>query len=361
MKQFGLIVSSGLAMFSMFFGSGNLVFPILAGSSGGDFAFMSFLGFFLTAVLVPFSGIFAMFLYQGDSKFFFSRLGNKAAIIVPFLILGLMGPFGVLARCITVAHGAYKLIDSGLSLEVFSFISVAIIFLFTTRKNKIVSLLGVILTPFLLISLAAITGFGLTQTPIEQQINSGNPLDSFVNGLHLGYQTMDLLASFFFSSFLIHHLQKNKGASLNTFLTSSVVGSFLLSIVYLSLILLGAKYQFALQGVAPQEMLAKIAMMTLGAWAGPVVSITVILACLTTTIVLASLFADFLKKDLLKDSISGALSLVITLGIAFVVSTLDFMGIMRVLGPIVEFAYPLLIGFTLLRIVETVAFRIRKA
>src|SRR5579872_2320269 len=106
MKNKTLIISTGLAMFSMFFGSGNLVFPLVVGqTSEGHFGFAA-IGILITGVLVPFLGILAMLLFNGSSKDFFGRLGNPAVFWFPLIALSLMGPFGVLARCITVAHGS---------------------------------------------------------------------------------------------------------------------------------------------------------------------------------------------------------------------------------------------------------------
>ena len=70
MKNKSLILATGLAMFSMFFGSGNLVFPLVVGQmSEGHFGLAS-LGILLTGVLVPFLGILAMLLFDGNSKVF---------------------------------------------------------------------------------------------------------------------------------------------------------------------------------------------------------------------------------------------------------------------------------------------------
>jgi LIVCS family branched-chain amino acid:cation transporter len=356
MKNKALIVSTGLAMFSMFFGSGNLVFPLMVGqSSQGHFGFAS-LGILLTGVLVPFLGILAMLLFKGSSNDFFSRLGKPAIFWFPLISLSLMGPFGVLARCITVAHGSFRWISPETPLWLFSLISCSVIFLLTVKKNRIVPMLGSILTPVLLISLATIVFFALNAKQIPSPASWNGAWTSFKEGIFQGYQTMDLLAAFFFSIFVIKHLENAFGAekdparALPVFLKASFVGAGLLSAIYFALVLMGAVYAFELATVPPQEMLTFIAQKTLGPWAAPIVSAAVILACLTTAIILTSLFADFLRKEVTKNQLAPSLAILTTLGIAFFISTLEFSGIAKFLGPILEMIYPALIVLTLLSI-----------
>ncbi|PIS03435.1 MAG: hypothetical protein COT85_00185 [Chlamydiae bacterium CG10_big_fil_rev_8_21_14_0_10_42_34] len=352
MKNKTLILSTGLAMFSMFFGSGNLVFPLVVGQlSNGHFNLAS-IGILLTGVLVPFLGILAMLLFNGSSKDFFGRLGKPATFWFPLIALSLMGPFGVLARCITVAHGAFKLLIPTTPLWIFSVGTCAIVFLLTIRKNKIVPLLGSVLTPILLVSLAAIAFFGLISVDLPTA-SIGGEWESFKMGIFQGYQTMDLLAAFFFSAFVIKHLKdqsKSEENTLSTFFKAAMIGAGLLSIIYFILVVLGSMYAPQLANIPPQEMLGFIAQAALGPWAAPIVCLAVVLACFTTAIVLTSLFADFLKKEVTKDKINNSTAIFTTLAIAFFTSTLEFSGIAKVLGPILEAIYPALIVLTVLSI-----------
>ncbi|KIA76120.1 hypothetical protein DB43_AT00060 [Parachlamydia acanthamoebae] len=357
MKNKSLVVSTGLAMFSMFFGSGNLVFPLTVGrDAGGQFALAS-IGFLLTGVIVPFLGVLAMFLYRGEARSFFSSLGKGAAFWFPLCALSLMGPFGVLARCITVAHGIFCLVVPGVSLPLFSIISCAVIFLLTMNKGRIVSLLGSYLTPVLLLSLGAIVALGLWHGNFPS-VYTVTDWGAFKLGFLKGYQTMDLLAAFFFSTFIIEHLQKNSAQELSQsslikiFFKASVIGASLLSVIYVALVTLGTVYGSSFGHVPQEQMLGMIAEHALGPYASIVLCMAVILACLTTAIVLASLFADFLRVEVSKEKISEPVSLLVTLGISFTVSTFEFAGIAGFLGPLLEAIYPALITLTILSIVH---------
>lgn len=343
-----LVLSTGLAMFSMFFGSGNLVFPLVVGQLSQGHYLLATLGFFATAVLVPFLGILGMLLFKGDTHSFLSRLGRYAPFWFSLIALSLMGPFGVLARCITVAHGSFTLLLPSTPLWAFSLTSCALLFLLTFRQNRIVPLLGTTLTPLLLLALGAIAYFGLTSHPLPSAL-PGTSLATLTTSLLKGYQTMDLLAAFFFSNFVIRHLQQDDPrASLSIFFRASLLGAGLLSLVYFFLILAGAMYAPELASVPPQEMFGYVAQITLGPLAAPLVAAAVILACVTTAVVLSTLFAEFVQTHLYP--LSRPLSLLLTLAIAFSTSILGFSQIAQYLGFFLEMTYPALILLTLLNI-----------
>ena len=141
------------------------------------------------------------------------------------------------------------------------------------------------------------------------------------------------------------------------FVKAALVGAGLLSAVYVCLVLLGSTFSTELIGVPPQEMFGVITMKALGPYAAPGVCMALVLACITTAIVLASLFSDFLRKEVLKDKISHNIAMCTTLIIGFLVSTLEFSGIACFLGPILETVYPALILLTL----ANIALKMRKA
>ncbi|MDP3935448.1 MAG: branched-chain amino acid transport system II carrier protein, partial [Alphaproteobacteria bacterium] len=104
MKQYKLICVYGFAIFAMFFGSGNLVFPLQLGQHVGKNWFLGFLGLLSTGIVLPFLGLFVIKLHKGNYRSFFAEGGKMASIILPFFTLSLLGSFGVVPRCITVAH-----------------------------------------------------------------------------------------------------------------------------------------------------------------------------------------------------------------------------------------------------------------
>lgn len=346
----------GLAMFSMFFGAGNVIFPLAVGQYAGDKNFYAIAGLILTAAIMPIAGVIAMILFDGNYRHFFGRLGKAPGFLLALIIISLLGPLGSTPRCIALSYTTLKSSFSGLSPVLFSGLSCLVIFLFTIRKNHILTLLGWVLTPLLLGSLITIIVIGLVTPPVMQNIEQTN-MSLFLHGLKEGYNTMDLLAAFFFSSTILTilkaRLKENAATTrsyINIAIRASVVGAVLLAIIYVGFSYLAAFHgsQLTLQG--KDELLAAITMRIAGAHAGILVCITIALACLTTAIALISAFTDFIQKEVFKEKVSYEVTLVAALLLTFFISTFEFTGISAFLGPILQICYPGLIVLTALNI-----------
>ncbi len=354
-NKFLLLVSVGFALFSMFFGSGNLVFPLQVGVESGGEVFAASLGVLITCVIFPLLGMFGIALYNGSVEAFFSLLGKRGTLLFSLVALGLMGPFGVLARCLTVIHGASVLLFPWLTLSATSFGICLVTYLLAVNKSRIVHVVGAWLTPFLLASIAAIVFFALHEA--SSQSMTSDALGAFKTGFFTGYQTMDLVAAFFFSGFVLAQL-KSEGHTTSFFIKASCIAAGLLYSVYLALVTLGWLYAPLLANVPAQEMFGRVALASLGSFGAPLVAIAVVLACLTTAIALASLFAEFLNVKVFSRRLGEKRSLMATLVIAFFVSNLEFSGIANFLGPILEAAYPALIAVTLFNIYRAKSMRV---
>lgn len=339
----------------MFFGSGNLVFPLVIGKVANAHYVYASAGLLLTGVCVPFLGLAGIFLFHGDYEKFFERLGPYASFIMPLLMLSLMGPFGVIPRCITVAYGSFAAVDPEITLPVFSILFCALIFVLTADRKKIISLLGFFLTPFLLLSLGIIVGCGIFYGHVNPR-GGLSPETAFLHGLLGGYQLMDLLAAFFFASVVIKHLKAQltqdhlETTTLKLTIFSGLVGAGILAAIYVAFVYLGAVYGVYLDHINAEKFLAVIASHTLGIYAAPVVCIGVIVACLTTAVILTSVFADFFHEKVVRKKINVPILVLMALTVSFAMSTLEFEGIAAFIGPILKALYPGLILMTLLNI-----------
>jgi branched-chain amino acid:cation transporter, LIVCS family len=346
-------LATGLAMFSMFFGAGNVVFPLALGQYAQNQNIYAILGLLITAVGVPFLGLIAMTLYDGNYKHFFNRMGKGPGYLMILIIMGLIGPFGALPRCIALSYATLKTYLPFEEMLIFNIFSCCLIFLVTFRKNQIVNLLGYILTPILLISLLTIIVKGLWLAPAAPE-TAHLPLPIFIKGLQEGYQTMDLLGAFFFCSVVLTCLKKGIMTSHShgevnyrhlIFMTlkASCLGAFLLGSIYIGFSYVAAFHSLSLEGLAKEDLLGTLAYTVLGPYAGIVAAIAVALACLTTAIALAAVFAEYVHKELLTKEIPYSLALVGTLIISCVVASFNFTGILIILAPILEVCYPSLI------------------
>lgn len=349
-------ISIGLAMFSMFFGAGNIIFPLALGQIAGDQNIYAMFGLILTAAVMPIAGVIAMILYDGDYKKFFGRLGRIPGFLLALTIISLLGPLGSTPRCITLAYTTLKSAFFDIPPMLFSGLSCAAILMLSINKNRLLTILGLVLTPLLLISLGLIIILGLLYAPEVRTVEQ-SPSAMFLHGLKEGYNTMDLLAAFFFSSTILHVLRERVRAGqidghsyLPIAYQASILGALLLGIVYIGFSYLAAFHGTGFMNIGKDELLAAITLKIAGPYGGVLVCVTIATACLTTAIALISAFADFLQKEVFADKLSYEVILVGSLLLTFIVSTFEFTGISAFLGPVLEICYPGLILLTLLNI-----------
>ena len=346
----------GLAMFSMFFGAGNIIFPLAIGQYAGDKNFYAMLGLILTGVIMPIAGVLAMILFDGNYKQFFGRLGKGPGFLVALITISLLGPFGSTPRCIALAYSTLSTVFPMLSPYIFGAAACILIFLLTFRKSHILNILGWVLTPLLLTSLFAIILVGLIDIPdLEEKTLA--PAHLFFHGLKEGYNTMDLLAAFFFSSTILNLLrlrlkenEKYPGSYLHTASQASCIGALLLGVVYIGFSYLAAFHGQDLGSLGKDQLLSAITLKIAGPYAGILVCIAIALACLTTAIALITAYTDFMQREVFKNKISFEATLIGALLLTFLVSTFEFTRISLFLGPILQLCYPGLIALTFLNI-----------
>lgn len=352
------VLTAGFAMFSMFFGSGNLVFPLVIGTQTGDNMGYAMLGLSITGVIVPFLGLLGVILYAGNRSNYFACIGKIPAFILTFIMLAIMGPIGVLPRCIIVAFGGITLFMPNFPFWLFSGLFCLVTLLLVWNHDRVIPIIGRMLTPILLLGIVIISVAGLMFTNSIAPISPLNSIESFKIGLFEGYQTMDLLAAFFFSAttvgYIKAHLRSDDSPKrlLKLSLTASLIGAGFIALIYMCFVALGAKHAPLLLQVSPEQMFSAIAGHALGPIAIPIVAITIALACLTTAVVLAMLFADFVHEDMSKYRFGQHKAVILTLVISFLVSLVGFSSLRTWIGAVLEIAYPALIVLTIANIVS---------
>ncbi|MBS1987302.1 branched-chain amino acid transport system II carrier protein [Candidatus Dependentiae bacterium] len=347
------IAATGLAMFSMFFGAGNLIFSLVVGKLACDKNLLGITGFLISAVGIPFLGLIAIILFDGDYKSFFSRIGKFPGFVLMMAILGLLGPLGVVPRCIILSHETLSAYAPSISLPLFSIIAAVLIFLCTVKEKEIINLLGRFLSPLLLACLAAIIIKGLFCAPSAPTCTLSN-LNLFSYGFIEGYKTLDLCAALFFSASILAMVRKSahtashahKQIAAHVF-KASIIGATLLASVYIGMSFVTAGYSSLLASVPDQQLFITIARHILGDTFGIILCCAVIVACLTTAIALTAISATFAQEELLSNKISYTNALIITLLITVPVSMLKFSGIMELLIPFLRITYPAIIALVI--------------
>lgn len=340
----------GLALFSMFFGSGNLIFPLAVGQYAQENYLPATLGFCITAVLIPFMGVIAMVMYHGHYRNFFGVFGKPVGFILALALLIFWIPLGSGPRCITLAYGAVQHYFVSIPLWLFSIIYTGIVYAITCRKNRIIGLLGRFLTPVLLLILAIVFTIG-AYTSIGFGATEHTAMQAFGEGLAEGYNTQDLIAAFFFSASIIGILThrgesdalRDDRPALRLALRASVIGIIILGVVYLGLLYLGAVHASALEGLSKDLLLPTLVRMLLGDQLGFFAAIAIALACMTTSVALALVFTDFLRFSVFREKVSHSVTLAITCAITYGMSLIGFARISAILSTAMEYMYPFLI------------------
>lgn len=353
------ILTAGFALFSMFFGSGNLVFPLYVGREACSSYPYAILGLFLTAIIIPVIGFLGVTLNDGNREKYFSNIGSTGTFLLTALMLSLMGPFGVIPRCIGVAFGGITLIFPTLSLSVFSAIFCVALFALIWSSENVVSIIGKILTPLKLGGIIILIMAGIFFAPQTTHcLTNSTSTESFNLGITQGYQTMDLLAGFFFGCSIVEFLRKNATTQSSTkdifksSICAGILGSILLAIVYTGFILLGAYYAPLIQNVPAETILAHISGIALGKESIPFVGFTLAVSCLATATILTKLFADFLSTEILKNKLSYRQSALITLIISFIGSLFGFQQIVCWIAWFLSWLYPLLLLYAVYKVYE---------
>jgi len=336
----------GLALFSMFFGAGNLIFPLFVGQlAQGQWMTVAF-GFLLTAVVVPFFGVIAMVVFRGNFTEFFSCFGRVPGFLLTLLLLTVWIPLGSAPRCITLAYASLTAhFPASPPMWMFSLGYCLCVSLVIYKKNRMLEILGRFLTPLLLCCLALIIFMGL-QLPSNLAHSSFSHTELFSRGLKEGYNTMDLIASFFFSASIIDILRKSshdENASLKKALKASAIGILILGAVYIGMISLAALHTVSLQGVPKDQLLVHIAKTVLGSHLGVIAALAIFLACFTTSVALVSVYADFISEKVFRSPAKYTLAIILTQIVSFGMSIFGLQGITFVTEPILQIFYPLLI------------------
>lgn len=350
----------GFAIFAMFFGSGNLVFPLQIGQTAGSHWISGFFGLLLTGILLPFLGLFVIKLHKGDYNAFFREAGPLAEIILPLFTLSLLGSFGVVPRCITVAYGGMREVLPQLSLFGFSSFFCILTFCLCLKDKFMVKVIGTWMSPIILVTLVIMILIGVMQAaPISPSIIDAQ--EAFSRGFLRGYQTMDLFAAFFFSALIFAQIQNAMGEKadhksiIRFAIKPSIIGASLLGAIYLGFVFLGSHYADLIKNVAPESMLPTIAYHTMGESATFLLSAAILFSCLTTAVALNNIYARYLCSLVkMEDKRFPWIFQVVLMGAtlaSFIVSLLDFQGIAAFLEPALKISYPGIIALTLLSIV----------
>jgi LIVCS family branched-chain amino acid:cation transporter len=348
-KYEGFVI--GFALFSMFFGAGNLIFPPSLGLISGNSWFMSMLGFLITGVGLPFLAIFALTKTKGSIYNFAGKVSKTFSIVFNSALILSIGPLLAMPRtgATTFEMGVLPFFPN-FNPWIFSALFFGLTLFFAIKPSKILDRLGKFLTPVILIILAMIIAKGLF-VPFGS-INSETVLNSpFSKGFLEGYQTMDTLAGIIFGAVIID-LIRNKGYEgaehTSILFKSSLIAALGLGIVYAGLIFLGARTGSLYEvGIGRTILLGNLATLTLGIGGKYLLGILVAFACLTTSVGLAATVGSFFSKH---TKASYEQIVIVTCIFSTIVANFGVDMIVKLSIPILVFIFPISITLIVLNV-----------
>lgn len=350
MKQkltIGNVLVLGFALFAMFFGAGNLIFPPMLGQASGENWLYGFGAYILIDAGLAMLALMASFHYEGGiARIARDQLGDAPALILLFMNALCLGPLVAIPRTAsTTFEIAIAPMLPGVSSWVFAFIFFAVVIVLCLKPGKVVDIIGKVLSPLMFVCLLILIGAGMLFPlgPIEGGLDLNASLKM---GLENGYQTMDMLGGLLFAVVTMMSVTSmgftTKKSRMKVVGLSGLVASLALLIVYGGLAYLGATASSAegMQGLSSTGLLLSITNSLLGPWGGIILGVIVAFACLTTAIGLVSSCAETfvsLSGDRLRYK---PLLLVISL-VSLVLSNLGVETIISIASPILQVIYPM--------------------
>ena len=349
-------------LFGMFFGAGNLIFPVHLGQMAGQNALPAIIGFIITAVGIPILGVAAIGITHPDGLQTLSGKVSKGyGIFFTCLLYLTIGPLFAIPRCATVSFttGITPLLGADsperLYLLLFSAVFFAFVLFFSLRPGKITVWIGKIINPlflffFAVLMLAALLAPGAAVSAVEPV--DAYRSDAFFPALIEGYGTMDAIAGLAFGIVVIDVIRRmgvdNDDAIAEDVLSSGLLTGALMALIYVVSIVVGAQSRglFELSengGIA----LTQIAGHYLGGVGLFILAFTITFACLKTSIGLVTACAETFSK-MTNGKISYRSWAILFTVFSFAVSNIGLSAIIEYSIPMLMLIYPPAIALILL-------------
>ncbi len=346
------LLSLSMMLFALFFGAGNMIFPPAMGQLAGTSVWTALAGFILTDVGLPVLCIAAVVFAGRSFNTALSGPGVGFAFFFVVLLHLLIGPLFAIPRTGSVSFemAIVPFIGDG-NIMLFSFIYTAIFFgatwFLSSNPNKIVNIVGEILTPVLLISIFVIGISAVINpiSPIGAPVGDYNTI-AFSKGMIEGYNAMDALAAGIFALIVIENVEnmgvKRESAIIKYTMLAGVLAAIGLAVVYGILAYVGATASALGEFSNGGALLSAVANHMFGTVGQLILGVAVMFACLTTSIGLTTACGDYFSKhfeSLTYKKVTTAVCL-----FSFCVSNIGLTQLLNITIPGLLMVYPVLMA-----------------
>ena len=353
-------------LFGMFFGAGNLIFPVHLGQIAGSNVIPAIIGFIVTAVGIPIFGVAAIGVTHSDGlQELSSKVGKGYGIFFTCLLYLTIGPLFAIPRCATVSFttGLSPLVSDGaqsIALLIFSAIFFAFVLFFSLRPGKITVWIGKIINPIFLIFLAilviaALIHPGASVASVAPTEAYATKTSAFFASFIEGYGTMDAIAGLAFGIVVIDVIRRmgvdDDDAVARDVLGSGILTGILMAVIYILTILMGTQsrglFELSANGGIALTQIAGHYFGTLGQL---ILAVTITFACLKTSIGLVTSCSETFVK-MTHGKISYPVWAIIFTVFSFAVSNVGLSTIIEYSIPMLMLIYPPAIALIVLAFV----------
>ena len=357
----------GSLLFGLFFGAGNLIFPVHLGQLAGENTLSATIGFLLTGVGLPIIGVVASALSRSESLYEMAKPVSKTyGILFTCALYLTIGPLFAIPRTATVAFevGLTAFVTEAnlpLALFVFSLIFFAATLFYALRPGRILDWVGRYLTPAF-VGLLSILIIATVVRPMGNPVNypalGDYATQPLFTGIIDGYNTMDALASLAFAIIIISNIEKlgvtdPKRKAIET-LKSGIVCLVGMGVIYSALAYMGATSLGSVEaGTNGGIILASVSKHYFGLFGQALLAAIVLVACLKTAIGLITacgqMFSEMFPNSLSYNQYAIAFTFV-----SFAIANFGLETIIQLSLPVLMFLYPLAIVLIILSLLNPV-------
>ncbi len=357
----------GALLFGLFFGAGNLIFPVQMGQLAGKNTFQATIGFLITGVGFPLLGVIATALAQSESLYDLAKSVNRTySILFTCMLYLTIGPLFAIPRTATVAFevGLNPFISEKymqFGLFIFSLIFFAITLYFSLRPGRILDWVGKYLTPafLVLLSILIIATFVKPMGKASLYSAQANYIDKpLFTGILEGYHTMDALASLAFAIVIISNIEKlgvkDPNRKAIEVCKSGLICVAGMSLIYASLAYMGATSMGSVGSANNGGKIMSMVSEHYFGFAGKLLLAAIVtVACLKTAIGLITSCSQMFS-EMFPNSISYNKYAILFTAFSFVIANFGLNKIIQLSVPVLMFLYPLAITLIFLSLLAPI-------
>ena len=340
----------GFALFAIFFGAGNLIFPPYLGVTAGENWGITTLAFLISDPLLSIIAVMVVAALGGSALNVGRRIHPLFASALAAICVLLIGPIFAVPRTGASTHEIFvQSYFPSAPQWITSLVFFGIVLWITYKENSVMDAIGKYLTPILLVILFLIFVGAVLQPNASFAATDRTGL--FAQGFKEGYQTMDVLGAPLLAGVVMKDITRrgylNKKDQFRMMFGVGIVAFILLALVYSTLAYSGASMSTVIDSTAQRAaMLTTIVKNLLGSWGQLAMGLAVCFACLTTAIGLTTTCGQYFE-EVSKGKISYKKTILVTVAVEFIISLVGVDSLINLAVPVLTFIFPIMIALIL--------------